>query len=58
MWFTAPPEPDPGPDAAPDPQRRYLRWALPDDGRPPTAQAAAALELLSATDPRALTDGG
>ncbi|MFJ3724078.1 hypothetical protein ACIPYQ_16100 [Streptomyces sp. NPDC090045] len=58
VWFTAPPAPDPGPDAAPGAQRRYLRWALPDDGRPPTVQAAAALELLSATDPRTLADGG
>uniref|UniRef100_A0AAU2JRE0 HEAT repeat domain-containing protein n=1 Tax=Streptomyces sp. NBC_00049 TaxID=2903617 RepID=A0AAU2JRE0_9ACTN len=64
VWFTARVEPDPDPNQGSDPDedpgasRRYLRWFLPDDGRPPAVQAAAALERLSTTDPRTLEGGG
>ncbi|MEV8532893.1 hypothetical protein [Streptomyces sp. NPDC051211] len=50
------PGPGPGPAPAPAPaaSRRYFRWAVPDDGRPPEVQAAAVLERLATTDPKTL----
>lgn len=37
--------------------RRYFHWELPDDGRPPEVQAAAALQRLATTDPRTFWKG-
>lgn len=44
--------PEPGTDGS----RRYFHWSLPDDGRPPGAQAAAALERLATADPKSYPD--
>ncbi len=66
VGFSAAPEPEPEHEHEPDQpaaesgpesagERQYFHWALPDDGRPPEVQAAAALERLATTDPRTLT---
>lgn len=37
--------------------RRYFHWTLRDDGRPPEAQAAAALDRLATADPKTFGKG-
>ncbi|MGW0119455.1 hypothetical protein [Streptomyces sp. NPDC003327] len=44
-----------GPAGA-EPESRQFLWRLPDDGTPPAARAAAALERLAAADPRSFPE--